>query len=120
MDSQTITELALEAQKREVFRAMLEHYVGGGRKIAKWDDTRFRLVCINSWSINSATTLSTKRRNLDKLAAAGVIDRWKSYKGSAISYRFPRSVCDQLAAEAIAHYTAIGYSPDEIRPEISP
>lgn len=120
MDKQTITDVALIAQRKVIFSVMLEHYVSNGRKIAKWDDFRFGLAYFRSWlaKIHHESTIGTIRRNLDKLAEVGVIDRWKDYPGAAIRYRFPRTVCDQFAAEAIAHYQAIGYSQDEVRPEV--
>lgn len=120
MNKQTITDVALIAQRKVIFSVMLEHYVGNGRKIAKWDDFRFGLACFRSWlaKLHHESTIGTIRRNLDKLSEAGVIDRWNDYPGAAIRYRFPRTVCDQFAAEAIAHYQAIGYSQDEVRPEV--
>lgn len=122
MHKQTITDLALIAQRKVIFSAMLEHYVGNGRKIAQWGDFRFSLVSFRTWlvKLHHESTIGTIRRNLDTLAGAGIIDRWKDYAGSAIRYRFPRSICDQFAAEAIAHYLAMGYSQDEIRPEVKP
>ncbi len=112
---------ALQAQRKVIFTWLLEHYVGDGRKIAKWDDWRFRLSSFMTVDIVYPATLATIRRNLAKMAAAEVISLRNEYErpGAMLRYSFPRDICDKFAAEAIEHYKSIGYSQDEIRDKVA-
>jgi len=119
MNIEQAKAMALEMQRKAVFRVMLWNY-GSGRKIVEWDDFIFSLSTFCAWHYKKEGIRSDQvRKWLNKLASAGVITRDQYRTHVPARYRFPREVCDQIAAGAIAYYQALGYSQDEIRQKVA-
>lgn len=120
MNLEQATAMALEMQRKAIVQWMLGNY-SGGRKIEKWDDFRFHLSSFCAWHYKTEGVSDAQSRAwLNKLAAAGVITREQYKPRIPACYRFPREVCDKIAAEVIAHYQDLGYSQDEVRPKVTP
>ena len=121
MNLEQAKEMAMEMQRKAIKWAMLSSYVGDRRKIEQWDNFRFHLSTFCAWHYKTEGISDAQSRAwLNKLAAAGVITREQYKPRVPACYRFPREVCDKIAAEVIAHFQAIGYSQDEIRPKVTP
>jgi hypothetical protein len=112
MDKAFWIDAALEAQRAVIDHSMLEHYAGGGKKIARWDDWKYSLCHFHSFQLQRIHS-STCRRAFDRLAKDGIITRIKL--STSVSYRFPRQVCDVFAEQTIVRLLAMGYSQTEIR-----
>ena len=112
-----IEAIAMEAQKAHIQRLMLWNTGGGMRRIEKWDDFRYHL----SWFFTpkghiGSMSDSNVRSWMRKLAEAGVVEAEQNRRPyGMLRWRFSREVCDRLAAEAIKHWGAVGYSQDESR-----
>ena len=109
--------MARELQRRRIVASTLETYIGDGRRIAKWDDFRYRISGFMSCPYGSLSVDRT-RHWLNKLAEVGYLKKDQHRKGGASHYHLPREICDQMAAEAIAQHQAAGYSADEIRQKV--
>lgn len=109
--------MALEMQRKAIFRVMIGNY---NRRITieKWDDFRYSISGFLACRYRSLD-IYRNRHWLNKLVEIGVLKKHQSRKGGSSRYRFPREVCDQIAAGAIAYYQALGYSQDEIRPKVA-
>ena len=108
-----------EAQRKVVFIWMLENYVGGGCRIAKWNDFRPWLCYFSPGTyqcVQPPITYQKARSTLLRLHKDGVIERKENQYQRALQFRLPQAELDRMAAEAIAFYEACGYSQTEIRP----
>lgn len=118
MTLKKIEAIAMEAQKAHIQRLMLWNTGGGGmRRIEKWDDFLYHL----SWFFTpkghvGSMSDSNIRRWMQRLVESGAVelDPHRRPYGS-LRWRFPREVCDKMAADAIKRWQEIGYSQDESR-----
>ena len=117
MDLKKIESIALEAQKAHIQRLMLWNTGGGMRRIEKWGDSRYYL----SWFFTpkghvGSMSDSSVRRWMRRLVESGAVELYPYRRPyGSLRWRFSREVCDRLAAEAIAHWEAVGYSQHENR-----
>lgn len=111
--------LIQEAQAKIISQWLLEHYAGGGRRIAKWDDHHYYLSSFSPNSIvavpGSCMTYAAARRLCARMEHTGFITRQSGRGSRHLRYRLPREHCDLLAITAIQHWKEEGYSQDEIR-----
>lgn len=118
MNIEQAKAMAMEMQRKAIFSVMIWNYSGGGRKIVKFDDFTYSISGFLTCRYGSLD-IDRNRYWLNKLVKIGFLQKHQSRKGGSSRYLFPREVCDQIAAAAIAHYQSLGYSQDEIRQKVA-
>lgn len=111
-------DVALDAQIATIKDWLSHNYARKLYKISGWNDHNFSIIRFSANQCNKDFSLSARRRALDKLAAAGVIERIKRYEYGRVTYKFPRQVCDVFAQQAIDEYLAEGYSQKNFTPKM--
>ena len=111
--------MALQAQAAQIRSIMLANYGGAMRKIEKWGDFRYHFSFFMSFkTCFGSMSDSNVRRWMVRLVEAGIVEDCPGRRSYGVRrWRFPREVCDKLAAEAVEHWKAAGYSQDEKRVE---
>lgn len=117
MNIEKIKGLAMQAQAEHIRRIMLANIGGDMRLIEKWDDFRYHLSFFGSFkSCFGSMSESNVRRWMARLVEAGIVEDYPGRRPyGPRRWRFPREVCNRLAAEALAYWQAEGYSQDETR-----
>lgn len=96
---------------------VLSYCVGGMRRLEPWDDNRAYRANIYSWNLGG--TQAQNLRRLVRLAGNGVlIERQQLRKGGIRTFTAPRSVLDDIGAQAVREWEAIGYVVGVMTPEI--
>jgi len=112
-----VLRAALAAQKASISSWILRRYIDGSREIEVWGDDFYRWAKFGALSV--AAELGCGRESamhkLNKLARDGAIERIQL--SGAVRFRFPRDVCDRLAAEATAEWQAAGFVIGDSRTE---
>ena len=115
---QKMEAIALGAQRKEIRRLLLSNIGGTMRRIEKWDDFRYHLSWFHTPSGHAGSMSYTNiRRWMMRLEEAGIVEldpHRRPY--GPLRWRYPREVCDRLAADSIKHWQDIGYSMYENKP----
>lgn len=108
---------AMRAQRASIKGVITCCNVGGWRTVSQWDDLRFLLCAfsVTTFAVHAHTGYDSAKRVLERMAKAGDLERISSQSARAVRYRFPRTVCDQLAAEVTQELLDEGLEMDSRR-----
>ena len=95
-------------------RWVLNHYVGGRKKLEAWSDHYAHLTSIRSFELPGDSAANLRR--LVKLAKAGVLTERTRYREKVGTRTFdaPRDEIDRIGAEAVAYWESQGYVVGEM------
>ncbi|MEG0002634.1 hypothetical protein [Comamonas sp.] len=95
-------------------RWVLNHYVGGRKKLEAWSDHYAHLTSIRSFELPGDSAANLRR--LVKLAKAGVLTERPRYREKVGTRTFdaPRDEIDRIGAEAVAYWESLGYVVGEM------
>lgn len=105
---------AMRAQRASIKGVLTCCNVGGRRSVRQWDDLGFYLCAFSAttFAAHAHTGYDSAKRVLERMTTAGDLDRLRPPRARAVRFRFPRAVCDQLAAEVMQELLDEGLEMD--------
>jgi len=99
VSNEVLIKEAMQAQKKALKSAMIEHYVGGSVKLVSYDYERYGMKYFIAIDVKTSLTNGQKIARLRALP--GVFqERVRDYKGVVIQFRFrDREIFEALADE---------------------